>query len=221
MITTEQLKCTSRIISDFKYAKEFKTPLVLFTDAHEVIGLGEFMTYIKIETNKQLQSYLSNVLVDTKNFAKLFKRVTKQDLDTRIFYQGRSPMHLDTTKELQIGLGIGTEQLTTSVYSILNEINSNFEVIWNGDITKGQYLKQLRGLKIDDGSINFNIHSDIAGDWMIPMTKKMLPIVTSDKVYMELLHHKTNSSCIYSYIRFIVHTKDDLVFETYFKILKV
>ena len=221
MITTTQLECTKNIISDFKYAKEFKTPLVLFTKEHEVIGLGEFMSYIKIETNKQLQSFLSNILVETKNFAKLFKNISKPDLDSRIFYNGRNPMTLCTTKDVQIGLGIGTEQLTSSVYRVLTEINSNFEVVWDEDITKGEYLTQLRKLKTEEGSLNFIIHSNTAGDWIIPMTKKMLPVVLTDKVYVELLQHKSNHSCLYSYIRFITRTKDGLIFETYFKILRV
>lgn len=221
MITTNQLKCTKEIVSDFKYAKEFKTPLVLFTDSHEVIGLGEFMSYIKIETNKRLQSFLSNTIVETKNFAKLFKVITKADLETRVFYNGRNPMQLLTTKELQLTLGIAPEHLTSSIHQLLDHIHSDFTQVWSGELTKGSLLASLSKLKIEDGSINFKIHTQYDGDWLIPMTKKMLPVLTTDKVTAELLRHKTNLQNLYAYIRFIVETKSGFVFETYFKILKV
>lgn len=221
MITTSQLKCTENILSDFKYAKEFKTPLVLFTESHQVIGLGEFMSYVKIETNKQLQSFLSNTIVETKNFAKLFKAISKQDLNTRIFYNGRNPMNLCTTKQLSIGLGIAVEQVTYSILNLFKDIKSNFAPVYIYDLTNGDFLNSLKKLKIDEGSIDLPIHTKDHGDWIIPMTKKMLPVVATDKVSVELLIHKTNPNNLYAYICFLVVTKDKFVFETYFKILKV
>ena len=209
MITTSQLKCTESIINDFKYAKEFKTPWVLFTQTHEVIGLGEFM------------SFLSNIIVETKSFAKLFKAIPKQELNSRIFYNGRNPMQLNTTKDLQIMLGIAPEQVTFSIQKLFNDINDNFVIVWEKDLTQNRFLIDLNKLKTEEGAINFNIHTTNNGDWLIPMTKKMLPVLKSDIILAQLLIHKSNPYNLYAYTRFVVQTKSGFIFETYFKILKV
>ena len=220
MTTTVNLECTDKIIDDFEYAKLFKTPSVLFTKSGQVIGLGELFSYIKIEVS-DYKSYLRNIILDTRNFTKVINAIDKVDTNKQVFYTRSNPTILSTTVDnIELGIGLSPEYVTYGVFNILQDIQYNCNQVYSKKLSsKDDFLLKLRTLHADEGAIPYTIKTDNYGNWIIMITKKILPIVISDKVTVNFLVHCSNPN--WGYIEIVTETTKGFTYMTYLKILKV
>ena len=219
MITTADLKCTDKILKDLAYAKDFKTHSVLFTKSGQVIGLGEIFSYIKIEAS-EYTSHLRSIILETKAFSKIITEVSDKELDSTIFFESSNPTVLNTTKDIQLGVGLSPEYVTYGINNILQDITFNTTCVYSKKLNpKEGFSVQLRALRADEGIIQYPIHTQDYGDWLIPFNKKILPMLTTDHITINLLIHKDNPK--WAYIEVLTDTKSGYHFMTYLKILKV
>ena len=208
MLTSEYF---DQIISDLEYVKEFKTPYILFTSKKQIIGLGEGMSYLKIELGIDHPCYLSDMLIETKSLAKILKKVKEESLTFDFII---NPLMITTPIDVSIATGLAPKYIETGVIKFFEDFNRESYIVTEEiKLNDTPYWNMLKKLKAEEGIINMPLD-----DILIPLNKKLLPVVATDIVQVQGYKSVFGN---YHYIIFKTTTKTGYRFETYIKVLKV
>jgi hypothetical protein len=200
------------IIADLKYAKEFKTPYVLFTTNGQCIGYGESFSYMKTEIQLMKECYLRGVILETKKFARIIKAIEE---NPQRFDFTQIPLKWTTPLEgIDITLGLSPNYVEYNAICMMKEVDSlKQETRYVIDKTD-EFMENYKNLKADDGVVNLTIEDR----WFIPLHKKIVPIVSTDKVEVEI---RSNDTIPYFYALVYVTSKKGFIYCIYIKLLKV
>lgn len=211
MNTMLESKYSDAIMADLEYVKEFKTPLVLFTSKGQAIGLGESMSYIKIEIGLDKICHLKNIIIETKSIAKLLKKEKEEKMRFGFL---SNPLAIETEYDITIATGLAPGFVENGIMKFLDDFNRGaFIVTEKVLLNDTKYWNELKALKAENGILNM-----VLEDIIIPLNKKLLPTVTTDKVEVQGFKSIQGN---YAYVIFKTISKKGLMFETYIKILKV
>lgn len=200
------------IIADLRYAKEFKTPLVLFTSSGMAIGLGEEMSFIKTEIGIQRECYMRNYIIETKALASLLKELDNQ-VGLKFDFK---PSFLEIDNPLNsIGISIASSYTEYNVKMFLCEA-STFKEVYSIQYKKdSDFMTDMKKLHADEGAVNLFVDHK----YYLPMHKKILSYTATDDVYLTILD---NGIAPYFFARFdILNKKKATNFNIYIKALKV
>lgn len=213
MISTIPKKHFDLVLEDLKYAKEFKTHSVLFTNEHSVIGLGEAGSYFRIEVgNEPKRSYLYDMIIETRSIQAVLKAADAGLLGQFII----NPLMLtDTNGLVSIASGLHPQWIETMVFKSLKWCTP-FTQIYEEDITNSDEVKALKKLKADEGNILLKRMIENKPH-IIPMNKKFIPLLASDKLTIRIF----DESIMTFYVCFIIETKNERKFFTYIRCLRV
>lgn len=202
----------NEIIADLRYAKEFKTPYVLFTTDGQCIGYGESFSYIKCELTRGTDCYLRGVILETKKFAKLLKEV---DENPQAFDIEQVPLKWITPIDgVNMTLGLSPNYIEYHIKQVLEEIRTmppdEGMVLDKTD----EFMEKYKALKADDGVVNLTMYDK----YFIPLHKKLVPIVSTDNVRVSI---RTRDELCYFYTLIYVTSKKGFVHLITIKLLKV
>lgn len=211
MNTTLTSEYFNQIISDLEYVKEFKTPYILFTSKRQIIGFGEGMSYLKINLGFDYQPYLSDMIIETKSLAKIIKKAKEESLPFDFII---NPLMINTSVDISIATGLAPKYIETGVVKFFEDFNREAYIVTEEVVLNDTSIwNSLKKLKADEGIINMQLD-----DILIPLNKKLLPIIATDIVKVQGYKSVFGN---YYYVIFKTITKTGYQFETYIKVLKV
>ena len=202
----------NEIIADLRYAKEFKTPLVLFTSTGMAIGLGEEMSFVKTEIGIQHECYMRNYIIETKALASFLKELDNQ-VGLKFDFK---PNFLEIDNPLNsIGISIAPSYTEYNVKAFLYEA-STFQEVYAMQYKKDNpFMVDMKKLHADEGAVNLFI----SNRYYLPMHKKILSYTATDDVYLTILDKPESA---YFFARFdVINKKKNTNFNIYIKALKV
>ena len=200
------------VIKDLEYVKEFKSYSVLFTTDHRAIGLGENGSYIRIEGVIPSETYLSDMIIDTRTIASVIRAADAGKISQFII----NPLMItDPDGLISIATGLHPLWIESMVYKTLRWCRP-FTQIYEEDITDSEEVKRLKSLKADEGNILLRRMID-EKPHIIPMNKKFVPILMGDRLTIRLFD-ESNATF---YACFINETKKGYKFYTTIRCLRV
>ena len=195
-------------IEDISYAKEFKSPVVLFMADGSCVGLGDDYSYAKIETGFQKKARtLFQIGLETKSFAKIIKGQNESGsldlIDTPLYIK---------TPYADIKKLPGVQELQFGVSNFITQ-SLAIPIIYQGSLDI-DFSTAFKNLKADEGGMPYVI----ANRFYIILHKRILSYIASDKVYVNIRYIQGQPSFI---CEFMIVTKKGFIFNEFIRGLMV
>ena len=195
-------------IEDISYAKEFKSPIVLFMPDGSCVGLGDSYSYAKTETGLQKKSRtLFQIGLESKSFAK----VIKGQNETGSLGLIDTPLYIKTPygdiKKLP-----GVQELVFSVGNFITQSLAT-PITYQGSLDI-EFISAFKTLKADEGGMPYVID----GKYYIILHKRLLSYIASDKVYVNIRYVQGQPSFV---CEFMIVKKNGFIFNEFIRGLMV